>query len=105
MNRIALGLMLSIFAVGAYAHASEAGDLLSDNASSDEIVVVAVEPGDAKKNDQRCVTETGSRIKHRDGKQCLAANGASYSHDDLDGTGGTDTGEALERLDPSLSTR
>lgn len=105
MSRIALGFMLSIFTMGACAQATTSVDAQSDPVVVDERVEVVVDRNAAAKNDFHCVQETGSRIKPREKGECLAVNGVSYSNDDLERTGGKDTGEALENLDPSISTR
>ena len=57
------------------------------------------EPKDQAQN-MNCVRDTGTRIAH-DG--CTAAPGRSYTREDLERTGSTNTTEALQRLDPSVS--
>jgi hypothetical protein len=55
------------------------------------------------KTDRRnCVRDTGSHIVSAQGR-CLPVNGHSYSQDDIQRTGQTRAGPALERLDPSIS--
>ncbi|MGH8109536.1 MAG: hypothetical protein ACREO1_12580 [Arenimonas sp.] len=55
----------------------------------------------------RCITDTGTRIKHRakDKNGCNGLAGNSYDRDDLDRTGALTVGEALMHLDPSISIR
>lgn len=58
--------------------------------------------------DRHCVRETGSRIivRDRDGRRgCQSGPGRSYDREELLRTGETDIGEALERLDPSITSR
>jgi hypothetical protein len=59
-------------------------------------------PATAQKVDARagCIP-SGSRIPSSPG-QCIAT-GRSYSSEDLQRTGKTDVGEALQNLDPSLT--
>ncbi|MFC4762426.1 hypothetical protein [Dyella koreensis] len=58
----------------------------------------------AKVNDRNCLRETGSLIKAKKGK-CLPIAGRVYTKDDIDRTGERDLGPALEKLDPSITTR
>lgn len=55
-------------------------------------------------NSRQCIRETGSHIPAPKG-QCLPVAGSSYSHDDLQRTGATDLGRALQMLDPSVTLR
>ena len=48
-----------------------------------------------------CLSQTGSRIAGNDGK--CSAIGRSYSSDDINRTGSTTAGEALQLLDPSIT--
>lgn len=49
-----------------------------------------------------CIRSTGSHIKPPKG-QCLPVIGRTYTRQDIQNTGQTDIGEALQRLDPSVS--
>lgn len=49
-----------------------------------------------------CLRDTGSRIKPPPG-HCLPVAGRSYSRQDIDRTGATNIGQALQMLDPSVS--
>lgn len=51
-----------------------------------------------------CLKDTGSHIPRRadDPKDCVAAPGQSYSQQDLERTGSTDTAEALRKLSPAI---
>lgn len=53
---------------------------------------------------RNCLRETGSLIKAKKG-HCLPIAGRVYTKDDLDRTGERDLGPALEKLDPSITTR
>jgi hypothetical protein len=59
----------------------------------------AVKPGD-----RNCVRDTGSLIPAKKG-ECLPVTGRSYSKQDLDNTGKTTIGPALQQLDPSITVR
>jgi hypothetical protein len=49
-----------------------------------------------------CSQETASRIPARPG-DCSATPGRTYSNEDVERTGQTNVGEALQMLDPSIS--
>jgi len=53
---------------------------------------------------RQCIRETGSHIPARKG-ECLPVAGNSYSQQDLQRTGATDLGRALQMLDPSVTLR
>jgi hypothetical protein len=53
-------------------------------------------------NSRQCIRETGSHIPPPKG-QCLPVAGNSYSQQDLQRTGATDLGRALQMLDPSIT--
>jgi len=53
-------------------------------------------------NSRQCIRETGSHIPPPKG-QCLPVAGNSYSQQDLQRTGATDLGRALQMLDPSVT--
>lgn len=57
-----------------------------------------------KPGDRQCIRDTGSLIPAKKG-ECLPVAGRSYSKDDIDATGETRLGPALERLDPAITTR
>lgn len=57
-----------------------------------------------KPGDRNCIRDTGSLIPPKKG-QCLPVAGRSYSKQDLDSTGKTTLGPALQQLDPSVSVR
>lgn len=62
---------------------------------------------DPANGDNRCLRETGSRIRTRDRSvrgRCAGASaaGRAYTRDDLDRTGEINIAEALRRLDTSI---
>ena len=54
--------------------------------------------------DRQCIRDTGSLIPAKQG-QCLPVAGRSYSKGDIDATGETRLGPALEKLDPAITVR
>ena len=60
----------------------------------------AVPPTDSR----MCIRDTGSHIPPPKG-QCLPVTGNSYSHQDIQRTGATNVGQALQMLDPSVQVR
>ena len=87
-------------------------DLRATSAIASLLVLVAcaTTPSDVKPSatapsavaqNSACLTETGSRISDKKAN-CLAF-GRSYSKDDIDRTGSTSAGEALQLLDPSIT--
>ncbi len=60
----------------------------------------AVPPLDSR----NCIRDTGSHIPPPKG-QCLPVAGRSYSQQDIQRTGATDVGRALQMLDPSVTVR
>lgn len=50
---------------------------------------------------RNCIRDTGSHIPPPKGG-CLPVAGASYSHEDLQRTGQTNVGRALQQLDPRV---
>jgi hypothetical protein len=57
-----------------------------------------------KPGDRQCIRDTGSLIPAKKG-ECLPVAGRSYSKSDIDATGETRLGPALERLDPAVTIR
>lgn len=57
-----------------------------------------------KPGDRQCIRDTGSLIPPKPG-QCLPVAGRSYSKQDIDATGETRLGPALEKLDPAVTIR
>lgn len=70
----------------------------------------ASKPAALTKADQRaernCLRHTGTRLANRDKSACLRGSpGQAYSRADIERTGRTDIGNALQHLDPSITTR
>lgn len=64
----------------------------------------AIQTKAALRTERHCIRHTGTRMKVRDRDGCIAnAPGRSYGRDDIERTGETDIGRALQRLDPSIS--
>ena len=102
MNRIVISLVLSTFALGAFAQTPAPDAAVQVQGNSGEVTVVT---GDADKvNDRNCLRETGSHIvsKDKDKKTCASTNGRAYTREDIDRTGTTDLGDALRHLDTSV---
>jgi hypothetical protein len=57
-----------------------------------------------KPGDRNCLRDTGSLIPAKKG-ECLPVTGRSYSKQDIDSTGKTRIGPALQQLDPSITVR
>jgi hypothetical protein len=55
-----------------------------------------------KPGDRNCIRDTGSLIPAKKG-ECLPVTGRSYSRQELDNTGKTTIGPALQQLDPSIT--
>lgn len=53
-------------------------------------------------NSRQCIRDTGSHIPPPKG-QCLPVPGNSYSQQDIQRTGATNIGQALQMLDPSMT--
>lgn len=51
---------------------------------------------------RQCIRDTGSHIPPKKG-QCLPVAGSSYSQKDIQRTGATNIGQALQMLDPSVT--
>lgn len=99
MNRIHTGLLsaalASVALLAGNALAAEAAAPLSQALNVDAIAPAEQRPAN-------CVRDTGSRIKPKK-DECLGIAGRSYSAEDLQRTGATNVGEALRRVDPSIS--
>lgn len=51
--------------------------------------------------DRNCLRDTGSHIPPKKG-ECLPVAGSSYSREELQRTGQTNIGQALQQLDPAV---
>ena len=107
----ALATVLGACAISATAIAQQATD--SQNANESAPATTPVQPAQAKTAKQRavppvdsrmCIRDTGSHIPPPRG-QCLPVAGNSYSQKDIQNTGATNIGQALQMLDPSVTVR
>ncbi|HUA78830.1 MAG TPA: hypothetical protein VL997_00540 [Dyella sp.] len=57
-----------------------------------------------KPGDRNCIRDTGSLIPAKKG-ECLPVTGRSYNKSDIDATGETQLGPALNKLDPAITVR
>lgn len=103
MKKFALVLALGLFALAAHAQ-SEVAPAAAPDASA-ETTVVTPDPQAAAPRDTGCIRETGTRIDKRDKNGCTGAPGQSYSREDIDRTGATDTAEAIRKLSPRATVR
>lgn len=113
MSRSLLGFaILAALALGARAQDGPVQDQAAqDHPVQDQAAQEASQDRTAKhsRNDRNCLRDTGSRIPVRDDdrrgrRDCKPGVGRVYDREDLMRTGETDIGEALERLDPSISS-
>jgi outer membrane cobalamin receptor len=51
----------------------------------------------------RCLQQTGSRIKTTEERPCVNASGQVITREQIEGTGATDTADALRRLSPVVN--
>lgn len=61
-----------------------------------------VKQGPPRPGDRTCLQTTGSMIPAKNGG-CLAVPGRSYNRQDIQNTGETTMGPALQKLDPSVT--
>ncbi|HUB88666.1 MAG TPA: hypothetical protein VMA74_02960 [Dyella sp.] len=81
-------------------NAPSAGQTQADTASAS---AHHVNRSPLKPGDRQCIRDTGSLIPAKKG-ECLPVPGRSYSKQDIDATGETTLGPALQRLDPAITT-
>jgi len=103
MNKLILSA--AIFSVSLFANAQGvdvAVNVKADAAVSEEVNITA-DKSSLSIGKTDCIKETGSRIKRaKDKKGCNGLAGNSYEREDIERTGTTNVGEALERLNPSI---
>jgi hypothetical protein len=106
MKCILMTVTVSIgLAFGSLAMAKEpqqAPPLQSQEETAEVIEIKAEKPS---VNDRYCLRETGTHIRSKAKQRCHYSAGRSYSREDIERTGSIDIGQALERLDPSISVR
>jgi hypothetical protein len=112
MKRISLSIIaLScglLFSVTAQAEEAKKTAVAAEPDTTSEMIVIQSHVPVAKKtklSDRNCIRYTGSHISRREKGQCTGAVGRSYDREDIERTGATDIGQALQRLDPSISVR
>lgn len=94
---VAVGLL---FTTAAVAEEVAVTAVKADVESAEVVEIKAEKP---KLSNRNCVRETGSHIAKKDKNICNGLPGRSYDREDIERTGAMDIGQALERLDPSIS--
>ncbi len=106
MNKLILGAAIFGFSMLANAQsASVSVSTAKEEAAATEEVNITADKSAAAPAKTNCVTETGSRIKRKDKNGCNGFAGRSYDKEELDRTGATNIGDALQMLDPSIQVR
>jgi hypothetical protein len=101
MKSFALALVLGLSTTAAFAQSGAAPAPAPERAA--ETTVVTPEAPSTAVRDTGCIRDTGTRLRKRDRNGCTGGPGQSYSREDLERTGGTDTSDVLRRLNPSVS--
>ncbi|WP_233841239.1 hypothetical protein [Dyella sp. 2HG41-7] len=100
LTAVALAFGLAT-ALSVNAQSAPAADQPSSDASSH---AKAAPRSPIKPGDRNCIRDTGSLIPpKKDG--CLPVTGRSYDKSEIDATGETRLGPALEKLDPAIAVR
>jgi hypothetical protein len=94
-----LGLLMSAAAQAQTAAPEPQATVPAD--SKEPIVVAAPAVKEAPK--AHCLTSTGTRIVRRDKNACMGDPGRTYTREDIARTGAIDIGDALMKLDPSIT--
>ena len=104
MNKLILGAAIFSLSMLANAQSVDLTVSASKDVSATESVNIRADKSGLNLYKTGCITETGTRIKHRakDKYGCNGFAGRSYDRDDIDRTGAFTAGEALEHLDPSI---
>lgn len=101
MTKLWMTLLLATLTACAGAQSAPAPDAGKDNLTTASAADSrAVKAALSARN---CMAATGTHIIRKDA--CVNAAGRSYDRSDIERTGTLNTGEALERLDPSVNTR
>lgn len=109
MNKLILTTALALAGATAFAapgFAQSAGTAHSQTATTAQAASNA-QPAQQERSvppldSRQCIRDTGSHIPPRKG-QCLPVAGSSYSQQDIQRTGATNIGQALQMLDPSVT--
>jgi hypothetical protein len=105
MNRLSLLVLLAFCAGSAFAQSATVSTI--DDKGKVDSATVALTPQE-KAADAFCLRQTGSHLKsmtndrNDSAVQCANEPGRSYSREDIQRTGATNTADALRRLDPSI---
>lgn len=109
MNRQILGTALAVLCGGAMFSMPALAQQPATGTQADTQAVATNNQGEvnAKRavpplDSRMCIRDTGSHIPPAKGK-CLPVAGNSYSQQDLQRTGATNVGQALQMLDPSIT--
>ena len=102
IKTLILGAAIFSMATLANAQSVDATVTTTKEVAATEDINISADKSDVAVSKTNCVTETGSRIKHKDKKGCNGLPGRSYDKEDIDRTGANNIGEALQLLDPSI---
>jgi hypothetical protein len=106
MKCILMTVTVSIgLAFGSLAMAEEPQQTPPLQSQEETAEVIEIKAEKPNVNDRYCLREIGTRIRSKDKQRCHYSAGRSYSRDDIERTDSIDIGQALERLDPSISVR
>ena len=104
MNKFILGAAIFSFSLLANAQSVDVTVSASTEVAANEEVNITADKSESALVKTDCIKDTGTRIKRsNDKKGCNGLPGRSYDKDDIDRTGALSIGEALQRLDPSIS--
>lgn len=111
MKRPAFPRLLLLLLIGGFASMAAAQTPVPATTADDGATAIGTSATD-NVNNRNCLQDTGSRITasanakaRKAGKkerECANSPGRSYSKEDIDRTGQTDTASALRQLDPSI---
>ncbi|HLS83777.1 MAG TPA: hypothetical protein VK016_03845 [Arenimonas sp.] len=96
MKTYSLALLLAAAAFAA--HAEEPAQATAPAEQRQDTVVIEGDQAAKADEDSRCLTQTGTRLRHRDSKGCVSAPGQAFTREDIDRTGAVDTADAVRRL-------
>jgi hypothetical protein len=108
MTNVFCPLILLLLALPLHAGDSDAASTEAPTQHSSNVAPQASEAeieAAANEASRNCLRATGSRIVRTSTERCNRLPGSTYSREDLERTGQTDVGHALERLDPRIRVR
>jgi TolA-binding protein len=94
---VSLAMLAGLGASAAAMAQSQPSSTSATQTSSSKQSASPIKPGD-----RNCIRDTGSLLKAKPG-ECLPVTGRSYSQKDIQNTGQTQLGPALQDLDPSVT--